>query len=287
MTTSFPWLRLGQLPVLAALTLLASCGGSSSEGEDFGKALGEGLANGLTCALSNCQPSTEAAVQDVQLSYTATHTGNQLTVTAQLHHASKWARLQLANGDSLSAEVRGRQLELKGSGPSAIDYTAVFDVPGDQPLVKVSFHRGGQTYSSTVTIPQRFALLSPGASAQLNNSSADLEVLIQLPGTIKPTLSSVSTCNHENATVSAFDAVPPFELIETSASQQRYRLKPTELGRLVEKALGASASKPKTCEFKLAWALTQTGSTPAGLSSRGTRVGESAVKLTLSYDVTR
>lgn len=283
MTTRFPGLRLRYLPVPAALMLLASCGGSPIDAE----ALGNGIGEAFVCVFANCKPSAEVSTQDVTLSYRATHSGNQVTIEAQLNQANRWAVLQLSPGDSLSAELNGRPLELKGTTATSPYHSASLEVPGDFPMVKVSFHRGGQTYSSTVTLPRRFAMLSPGGSAQLNSRSADLDVVLALPGPSKPTLRSDGSCVLENGSNSSISTALPFVLVEAGASEQRYRLKAADLSRHVETALSTGTSKPRTCEFKLSWAMVESASAPDGLSKLGNRTGEAAVKLNLSYDATR
>lgn len=283
MTTRLPGLRLRQLPVLAALALLASCGGSPIDAE----ALGNGIGEAFVCVFANCKPSAEVSPPDITLSYRATHSGNQVTLEAQLNQANRWAVLQLSPGDTLSAELNGRPLELKGPTATWPYHSASAEVPGDLPTVRVSFRRGGQTYVSTVTLPKRFAMLSPGGSAQLNSRSADLDVVLALPGPSKPTLRSDGSCILENGSSSSILDAPPFVLVEAGTSEQRYRLKAAELGRHVETALSTGASKPRSCEFKLSWAMVESASVPDGLSKLGSRSGESAVKLTLSYDATR
>lgn len=284
MTTRFPGLRLRQLPVLATLALLASCGGSS--GPDA-EQLGAAIAEGFICAFTNCKPSAEVSTQDVVLVYRATHSGNQVTVDVHLNQANRWAVLQLSPGDALTAEIGGRPMELKGPTATSPYYSGSLDVSADTPLVKVSFHRAGQAYPSTVTLPQRFAMLSPGGPLQLNSRSADVDVVLQLPGTSRPALRSDATCTLDNGANSSLSTVPSFTLIEASPTTQRYRVTAAELGRVAATAVSTSANTVRNCEFRLTWAQTQTGSNPAGLSSDGTRVGESAVKLTLSYDATR
>lgn len=283
MTTRTSGPRLRHLAVPAVLTLLASCGGSPIDGEALGNAIGDAF----VCAIANCKSSAEVSTPDVTLSYRATHSGNQVTIEAQLNQANRWAVLQLSPGDSLSAELNGRALELRSSTATSPYYSASLDAPGDFPTVKVSFHRGGQTYSSAVTLPKRFAMLSPGGSAQLNSRSADLDVVLALPGPSKPTLRSDGSCILENGSSSSILDAPPFVLVEAGTSEQRYRLKAAELGRHVETTLSTGTSKPRSCEFKLSWAMVESASVPDGLSKLGSRSGESAVKLNLSYDATR
>jgi hypothetical protein len=269
--------------------LLAACGGSSSDAEDLGRSIGAGFANGVVCAMANCKPSSEAATQDVRLSYTATQTGSVLTVKAQLHQDGKWAVLQLADGDALSADLQGRTLELKPSSPGAASYEANFEGMAEQVRVTVNFHRAGRTYGSSVQIPPRFTMLSPGGAVRMSNRGADLDVLLQVPSQARPLLTSSARCTHQDGSFSAFTQTPPFELIETQGELQRYRLRSADLARFVAQTLhggsGSGNNPIKSCDFSLAWAIAQTGSVPTGISSGGSRSGEYAVPLDVRYEL--
>lgn len=282
------------MAVLASVALLAlqGCSGSSGpSGSDFGKAVGEGLVNGFVCVLGNCKPSQEAQVQDVRLNYTATQTGSQVTVKAQLGQAGKWAILQLSGGDRLTATIGGRQLELKGSTSADYAYAATFDGQGEQPLVSVSFHRGGQSYTSNVTLPKGFTMLSPSGPVQLHRSSADLDAVLQLPSAIRAAVGGTTSCTLTDGAITSLVAAPPFELQEATATQQRWRLKSQDIGPYLESLLKSvnptTTAKLRHCQMKLAWTLSQDGSQPTGLASGGSLKGEYAVPLELNYDATR
>lgn len=266
-------------------TLLAACGGgSSSDAEDLGRSIGAGFANGVVCAIANCKPSSEAATQDVRLSYTATQTGSVLTVRAQLHQDGKWAVLQLAGGDALSTELQGRTLELRPSSPSASDYVAVFDGAAEQAQVMVSFRRAGSAYNSAVQIPPRFSMISPSGPVRMNGNSPDLEVLLQVPSRGRPLLKSSASCSRQDGSLAAFAQEPPFELIEAQGEIQRYRLRSADLTRFLTQLPSSSNSPHKSCDFRVTWALSQPASVPMGISSGGTRSGEYATPLDLRYE---
>lgn len=279
-----------RLVPLAGAALLAACSGGGSFLGGF-EDLGGAIVDGVVCGIGNCKPSTEVATQDVVLNSTATQTGSQVRVEVRLGQARRWAILQLAGNDRLTATIGGRQLELRPDRDGASVYKASFDGQGAQPQVSVSFHRDGQTHTTNVTLPPGFAMLSPRGAVQMQRDSADLDVVLQLPSTARPVINSKVTCTQTNNAYAAGSGRPPFELQEATATQQRYRLKAADLEAHLNGLFpgdGKTSPVPlRRCELKLEWALQMPGSQPTGLSTESRPIGEYAAPLELNYDFKR
>ena len=277
-------------PVLlaaGAVLLLPACGGGGP---------GDDVAESLGCTVANCKESPDVATADIVGFYQLWQEGNRVSVQADLSdRRSVISTVRLVSPDGLSLTSGGQTRVIPPTDDTRMSYATSLDGQGPSPTVFVDFVRAGQSYRSSVTMPAPFTIVSPAGSASALLSTGELQVELSVPSTevVLPVVDGA--CTRADGTGVNLGNVAILSVqVESTASGSRYHVDLPQFDSALNAASTGNGTQPTTaarkvatCDLRLTWERSATGTPAPGMASNGVIIGKTLARMLLSYDATR
>lgn len=262
--------------------LLSGCGGGVAQ--DIGNAIG--------CALSNCTESPMLTVGEISTHYTITQIGNAVEFRVGLgKSANVFTIVKPSGADRLSASYGNQSVYLTDLYGDRSIYTAnlVDDsakpLPGTNavtPLVTVNFHRGADTYASTVYMPPPFEILSPSGPTNLGRSTGKIQVRLGIHDPNSVGFTMAGNCQRTDGSNFDLATSTSTAIFKESATQEgmTYRINTLDLDlTLNQVSKGINTATPnqalvKECGLDFTWTENISGQTPSAMSKYGYIIGQ-------------
>ncbi|MCE4553839.1 hypothetical protein [Pelomonas cellulosilytica] len=244
--------------LLLPAIVLSACGGVAP---DFSP-VADAMAQGLTCAITNCTESSTLNVDEISPQFTVTQTDDEAQVVVEGSlgkSANLLTTVQPAANESLTASVDGgAEVAMADVSGNRMRYKATLRATSAQPVVRIVFTRAGVRHVSEATMPARFTVLQPTGMAVLTRTSPDLPVRLTLSTMRDTSPAATGSCSRTDNSSFAVDGAALFYASEDSIAGG-YRL----VASGVDDALNAESRRANKdvattplvsrCQLTVAW----------------------------------
>ena len=278
---------IGALSLVTSTVFLGGCG-LGSEAEEQGREIGSAIA----CALVNCTNSDTMIVSDITASYFVTQKSGQVSISAFFGQtANVLTTVAITGGDALSAAVDNQPVTFQATPTFGSPYTARVADASLQPVASINFVRGVTSYTSTVTLPPSFSMLSPTRVVNVGKSTGNLVVQLSLPTTTNVQGTINGSCNRADGSNFVISNPIPVSVTPVPNTNNNFAMATADIDSQVNyvgqtaNAQGVSNKSPvTTCALQVDWQTQVSGVVSPSFYKASRILGIQSVENQVNYD---
>ena len=278
---------IGSLSLVASTVFLGGCG----LGSDIASA-GSAIGSAVVCALVNCTNSDTMVVSDITASYFVTQKNGQVSISAFFGQtANVLTTVAISGGDTLSATVDNQSVTFQATPTFGSPYTARVADASLQPVTSINFVRGVTSYTSTVTLPPSFSMLSPTGVVNVGKSIGNLVVQLSLPTTTNVQGTINGSCNRADGSNFVINNPIPVSVTPVPNTNNNFAMATADIDSQVNyvgqtaNAQGVSNKSPvTTCALQVDWQTQVSGVVSPSFYKTSRILGIHSVENQINYD---
>ncbi|MCV2350715.1 hypothetical protein [Paucibacter sp. Y2R2-4] len=253
------------LSLLGSL-MLSACGGGGLQDQinDFVDSAG--------CAISNCKQSDTLRIEDIRPEYKVTQEGSQVRIESRLGFGDNpFSVVYRSGSDRLSAGIGALRVDMTDDTGKGITYVGKLADATEQPSVFVNFHRGGEVYTSSITMQKPFSVVSPSGVPVIARSTGAFKVQMSQPASSGMGVLVSALCKRADGT--SFDSNDLF--LGNTIDGNSYRISTLDLDLALNNASknynpnSPNSSLVQSCDLTFNWTHRITGTTASGMNRSG------------------
>lgn len=247
--------------------ILSACGGGGSVQDQV-----RDFIDHTACTLTNCKQSDTLRIEDIRPEYRVSQDQGMVRIESRLGFGDNpFSVVYRSGADRLSGGIGGQKVDLVDDNGKGTTYAAKLADSTEQPSVFVNFHRGGEVFTSSITMQKPFSVVAPSGVPLIARSTGVFKVQMSQPASSGMAVLVSAQCKRADG--SSFDSNDLF--IGNTVDGNSYRISTLDLDLVLNQASknynpnSPNSSLVQTCELTFNWTHRITGTTASGMHRSG------------------
>jgi hypothetical protein len=247
--------------------MLSACGGGGSVQDQV-----KDFIDHTACTLTNCKQSDTLRIEDIRPEYRVSQDQGMVRIESRLGFGDNpFSVVYRSGADRLSGGIGGQKVDLVDESGKGTTHVGKLADSTEQPSVFVNFHRGGEVFTSSITMQKPFSVVSPSGVPVIARSTGVFKVQMSQPASSGMAVLVTAQCKRADGT--SFDSKDLF--LSNTVEGNSYRISTLDLDLVLNQASknynpnSPNSSLVQTCELSFNWTHRITGTTASGMHRSG------------------